>query len=172
MPLGVVDSLTNSLIGKVLINIFIGAYLVFAVFWDSPEINLIHKRVKSKLASWVHDCGLGYAWSMYVGPFVTITRLQTRIIYADNTTEIVTLPPRFEFRRFYFMLGVRGSPVIVEDFLQYVRKQLRDAPRQVDCIEIVKKVWKSPTRVGGFWGRFEISQDECRETVVALWKRT
>jgi hypothetical protein len=155
------------------INIFIGCYLLFALFWDSPEINLVHKALRSRAAFLIRIAGLTHSWNMYKGPFLTITRLETRVRYADNTIEVFAPPKRYEFRRYYFMIGVRTSVALYNRHLRWVQLRLRDDPRKIEEIQIVRQGWKAPVRRGGVRGRFEVAaQQQCREAVVALWTRT
>jgi len=154
-------------------DVFIACYLLFALFWDSSSANLIHKAVKSRTAFLVRLAGLDHTWNMYAGPFLTITRLETRLTYDNKDVEVLPPPRRYEFRRYYFMMGVRPSAPLYRRYLSLVEKRVRDNPRGIERIEIVKRVWKSPTRVGGVLGRFEVGpQQKCRETVVAVWTRT
>ncbi len=156
-----------------LADFFIVVYLVFALFWDAHESSVVRRLLRAHAASLVRIFGLDHAWNMYTGPFVTMSRLMTRVTFADGTVAI--LPPyrRYEFRRFYFMIGNRNLPALFTKYLRVIKERAGTSSQQVVSIELVKQVWKAPIRRGGFWGTFEVPElKDCRQTVVATWTRT
>jgi hypothetical protein len=154
-------------------NIFILLYLLLALFWDSPEINLLHKLLKSRAAWLVKSAGLDHAWTMYMGPFVSIAQLETWVHFADGAVEEFHPPRLYEFRRYYLLAAIHHAPPLSKAYLRYVRRQLEFAPRVVGRIEVRRIITPSPARVGGWLGRFEIQPEvESTATVVAVWERS
>src|SRR4051794_11982372 len=151
-----------------LVNGFILIYMLFALFWDSPESNLIEKKLKSVLRPFVIRLGLSYRWNMYSGPFTHIVEVQARATYDDGTTEVVALPRRYEFRRYCFMLGRQRRSDLYEAFGAYVECWLARQNRYPAAITIVRQVVETPVRLGGLRGRFDVTPlPNFRESVVA-----
>jgi len=154
-------------------DFFIAGYLIFALFWDAQESSLIHRLLRAHLAFLVRNSGLDYAWSMYTGPFVAVSRLITRATFSDGTVAILPPPERYEFRRFYFMIGNRSLQPLFQKYLGVIEKRARVTAKEIVRIELVKQVWRAPVRRAGFWGTFEVPDTkDHRQTVVAVWTRT
>jgi len=149
-------------------NVFIVLYLLFALFWDSPDSTLIGSNLKSMLRLFVTRLGLAHRWIMYSGPFTHIVEIEARARYGDGTTEVVELPPRYEFRRYCFMLGRQRRDDLFQGFASFVESWLA---RQNLCpteISIVRRTAKVPVRLGGLWGRFDVrTAPEFREAILA-----
>ena len=149
-------------------NLFIFCYILFAVFWGVPQENLIYREIRRRLAFLIRCTGLGYAWDMYRGPFRQVSRVEIRVRYTDGTTGVPSLPRRYEFRRYGFMMAVHGNPSLWSNYLRFAEKRLFKLSKPVLQFELVMRVWKRPIRTGGVWGRFEVGQELPLEVVVAL----
>lgn len=161
------------LFSVVLPNIFIVCYLLFAIFWNAPEINLLHESVRSHAHEVIALLGLDHAWDMYSGPFGSFNRLQIRVTFRDNSSHMVSPWGRYEFRRYSFMIGNRSCPELCEIYLQAAHRLLsrspQHLPKEVARIEVIRQSGKCPIRVGGVRGAFDPGTETCRETVVAAW---
>jgi hypothetical protein len=153
-------------------NVFIVCYLLFAIFWNAPEINLLHKAVRSRVRAFIDFAGLGHAWDMYVGSSRSFNQIQVRVTYTDSTSETLAWWRRYEFRRYGFMIGNRSSPVLFNTYLRFVQNQLTESTKEILRVEVIKRTWKYPIRVGGVWGKFEIREGGCQETLVATWRKS
>lgn len=151
-----------------LADAFIAAFLLFALFWDAPEANLIDRKLKASLRRLVIRLGLSYRWNMYSGPFKEIVELEARLRHADGSCELVPLPPRYEFRRYAFMLARQRSERLFQGLADYLASRLPPHVRRPTEIIIVRRVAKPPSRSGGWRGRFDVSPAPAfRETIVA-----
>lgn len=151
-------------------NLFIACYILFALFWDSPEHSLLHKSFRARIGGLVRWAGLTHTWNMYAGPFRTVTRLETRVRYAGGNVQVLPAARRYELRRYYFMMGASNSLPYYNRYLNWIGGRLPERCDAIECIELVRRVWKSPSRRGDIGQRFEIPrQQTCRETVVARW---
>jgi hypothetical protein len=146
---------------------FIVAYLVFAVFWDAPEANLVHRRVRATLRRVVTGLGLGHRWNMYAGPFTHIIELEARALHPDGAVERIALPARYEFRRYGFMLARQQDERLYQGLADYVAARLCAHVRRPTELVIVRRVAATPARVGGWRGRFAVAPPVFRETIVA-----
>ena len=152
-------------------NLFIICYLLFAIFWNAPEINLLHKALRLRIREVIDIAGIGHAWDMYVGSSTSFNQIQIRVTYTDSTSEILAPWRRYEFRRYCFMISNRSSPILFNTYIRIVQKRLVNSPNEIARIEIIKRTWKYPVRVGGVWGKFEVGGQGCQETVVATWRK-
>jgi hypothetical protein len=152
-----------------LVNAFIVAYLVFALFWDAPETNLIDRKLKAALRNTIVRLGLSYRWNMYSGPFKQIVELEARLRQADGTIEVVPLPSRYEFRRYAFMLARQRSERLYQCLADYLASRLPPSVRHPTEIVIVRRVANPPARIGGWWrGRFDVERAPAfQESIVA-----
>ncbi len=149
-------------------NAVIVGYLLFAFFWDSPESNLIERKLKLMLRPLVTGLGLSYRWNMYAGPFTHIIEITAHARYEDETTEVVALPSRYEFRRYSFMLARQRRDELYQAFALYIEYWLATNDRRPLEITLVRRTAKTPKRLGGIWGRFDIERDpKFHEIVVA-----
>jgi hypothetical protein len=140
---------------------------LFAAFWDSPESNLLERRLRLLLRNVVLRCGLSYRWNMYTGPFAEILEIDARAAYSDGSTESLPLPPRYEFRRFAFMLAHQRRGDFYQAFADYLARQLpRTAEGAVELM-IVLRTATAPRRTG-LRGRFDLNPGPAfHESVVA-----
>jgi len=146
---------------------FIVLYLLFALFWDSPDPNLIAQKLKSRLRPWVIRAGLSHRWTMYSGPFSHTVEIETRVRYSDGKTEVVELPSRYEFRRYCFMLARQRDRRLFESFARTVESRLVHLDRDPVEITVVRRIAEIPKRTGGFWGHFDVSSGlQFREEVL------
>src|SRR5215468_6523386 len=139
-----------------LVNGFILIYVLFAVFWDSTESSLTERKLKAMLRPFITRFGLSYRWNMYSGPYTHIVEIQARATYRDGTTEVVTLPRRYEFRRYGFMLARQRRNDLYEAFGSYIKDWLARQDRHPLAIEILRRVVETPVRIGGPTGRFDV----------------
>lgn len=148
-------------------NVFIVIYLVFALFWDSRDSTLIGHTLRSMVRPFVVHSGLSYRWNMYSGPFTHLLEIEVRVRYRDGTTMVIALPPRYEFRRYCFMLGRERNPFQFEVFADYTESRLvRNASQAIE-IAVVRRSATVPLRPCGFWGHFDVGTGpQFDETVV------
>jgi hypothetical protein len=164
------DARPHLMNSQILPDIFIAIYLLFAVFWDSPGSNLIERRLKSTLRPFITRMGLSYRWNMYSGPFTDIIELEARARYADGTIAVISLPPRYEFRRYSFMLVRQQRDDLYRAFARYLESWLAKQDRHPVAITLVRGTAKTPVRFGGLGGRFDLeSAPKFREFVVVTW---
>jgi hypothetical protein len=137
------------------------------VFWDSPESNLVDRRLRSLVRGAVIKLGLSYRWNMYTGPFAEIIEIDARVSYEDGSTKSVALPSRYEFRRYAFMLGHQGRDYLYRALADYLVRQLPETGSRPLELAIVRRVASAPYRTA-FWGRFNIdATPSFRESIVA-----
>ena len=151
-----------------LADVFIVLFLLFALFWDSSESTLIDRKLKAALRPLMIRLGISYRWNMYAGPFEQLVELEACARYDDGSIEVVPLPPRYEFRRYVFNLARQQSERGYQGLADYLASRLpAGAPRPVEIV-IVRRVAKSPARIGGWRGRFDVSRPpKFYESVVA-----
>jgi hypothetical protein len=155
----------------ILVNLFIFLYLMFAVLWDSPELNLFHRMVRSRLKPIVHACGMTYAWTMYRSPFTAVSRAVTiHITYEDGTCQTLPHPGRYEVRRYLFMLATHRGHLSADRYLRIVTGRLLRVSGDIEKVEFTINVSPSPRRIGGLSGWFAAlrAEDEAQIT-VACW---